>query len=201
VARRRSAPSCGTAGPKPSRGHSSFGRPCVCRCALSAERCAPHGSAVEPACWQDVRKPWLACATLHGHRAGARALCRTLYRARCAALACRRAHRPLGAPQRCVRPRPSGARLDRSASQRTLASAAPASGAYPSTPRAAPLTVAVARGSARGAFGSVYYAAVPPPMCARARAAWSALMREQVLGPHKLALMAVGSSRCKPTGR
>ncbi len=30
---------------------------------------------------------------------------------------------------------------------------------------------------------------------------WSALMREQVLGPHKLALMAVGSSRGKPTGR
>ena len=39
-----------------------------------------------------------------------------------------RAPRPLGA-QRCVRRRPVGARLDRSASQRTLASAAPASGA------------------------------------------------------------------------
>ncbi len=34
-----------------------------------------------------------------------------------------------------------------------------------------PLQSLVARGSVRGAFGPVYYAAVPPPTCARARAA------------------------------
>jgi hypothetical protein len=135
--------------------------------------------------------------------AGARALCRTLYRARCAALACSerigRSARPALCASDTVRRQTGSVCIEAHVSfSRTREWCRATTHRPPGPLPLQPLW--------REAQRAVHSALSTMPQSRRPRARghaqpWSALMREQVLRPHKLALMAVGSSRGEPTGR